>query len=77
MISDTTFVDSFIKTNQNNLAEAYQQVTTCLNECGIPFIGGQAGFFIILDLRKYLPNAKDWDSEMKLWTFLVDECKVV
>jgi hypothetical protein len=79
VLSDETFVDSFVEANQRNLGEAYKTVTACLKENEIPYIEGGAGFFVLIDLRKYLPadGKKSWEAEDRLWRFLATECKVV
>jgi hypothetical protein len=77
MVTDEKFIDNFVQVNQQNLSNAYKRVTAVLKTCGIPYIEGGAGFFILINLRAYLAGNKDWDDELVLWKYLALECKVV
>jgi len=76
MIDDEAFVDDFVKVNQQHLGNAYKTVTSCLTRHGVPFIEGGAGFFVLINLSKYL-RSNDWEAEDELWRFLATECKVI
>ncbi|KAJ5374663.1 hypothetical protein N7517_006669 [Penicillium concentricum] len=56
ILEDQAFVSSFTAKSRRGLASAYQLTTSVLNEEGINYIkGGNAGFFVYVDLSPYLP----------------------
>jgi len=76
MLSDELFVTEFINTNKQNLHHSYESLATTLKSNRISFIPANAGFFVMLDLRKYLPEPS-FQAEMTLWRKLVDDCHLV
>ncbi|KAJ9144719.1 1-aminocyclopropane-1-carboxylate synthase [Pleurostoma richardsiae] len=56
MLEDREWCRSLISVSQARLGEAYQFTTRRLRELGIPYVkGANAGFFIFLDMSRYLP----------------------
>ncbi|KAJ6099738.1 hypothetical protein N7467_001273 [Penicillium canescens] len=56
ILEDRAFVSSFTAKSRKCLASAYRLTTSTLNEQGINYIkGGNAGFFVYIDLSPYLP----------------------
>ncbi|KAH7087446.1 pyridoxal phosphate-dependent transferase [Paraphoma chrysanthemicola] len=60
MLEDREWCRGFIELSRKRIAEAYQLATALLDGLGIEyFAGGNAGFFLWINLEKYLPPAKD------------------
>ncbi|KAJ6149097.1 Pyridoxal phosphate-dependent transferase major region subdomain 2 [Penicillium samsonianum] len=56
ILEDQAFVSSFTAKARQRLASAYQLTTSVLNKEGINYVkGGNAGFFVYIDLSPYLP----------------------
>ncbi|KAL4933944.1 pyridoxal phosphate-dependent transferase [Aspergillus undulatus] len=56
ILQDEKLVSRFIEKSRKDLASSYAIATTALDEAGIDYIkGGNAGFFIYVDLSPYLP----------------------
>ncbi|KAJ5679730.1 hypothetical protein N7462_007974, partial [Penicillium macrosclerotiorum] len=56
ILEDPAFVSSFIAKTRRSLATGYQLVTSTLEKEGINYAkGGNAGFFIYIDLSPFLP----------------------
>lgn len=57
MLSDREWCRSFVDGNREKLAAAYKHATTALREIGVDYIrGGNAGFFVYIDLSPFLPD---------------------
>ncbi|KAJ5168002.1 uncharacterized protein N7482_003596 [Penicillium canariense] len=57
ILEDQVFVSSFIKKTRERLAAGYRLVTSKLDQEGITYIkGGNAGFFVYIDLSPFLPD---------------------
>ena len=55
MLEDRKWCRSFIETSRQRIAEAYKFVIRRLREINIPYLaGGNAGFFVWIDLSTYL-----------------------
>ncbi|KFZ19091.1 hypothetical protein V502_03817 [Pseudogymnoascus sp. VKM F-4520 (FW-2644)] len=58
MLDDDNFVEDTIKLSRTKLAENYELVTRMLDKAGITYWkGGRAGFFLWIDLSRFLPPA--------------------
>ncbi|KAF1350782.1 hypothetical protein BDV97DRAFT_350371 [Delphinella strobiligena] len=75
MLEDEDWLSSFITTSRQRLAERNLLVRKFLQEKNIEFFNGaNAGFFIWVDLRPFLPNTDangrkitdEWDREAEL-----------
>ncbi|XP_045413820.1 1-aminocyclopropane-1-carboxylate synthase-like protein 1 isoform X3 [Lemur catta] len=62
----------YLPENHARLKAAHAYVSKELRALGIPFLSGGAGFFIWVDLRKYLPEAT-FEEEMLLWRRFLDK----
>uniref|UniRef100_A0A8C8ZB51 1-aminocyclopropane-1-carboxylate synthase homolog (inactive) n=1 Tax=Prolemur simus TaxID=1328070 RepID=A0A8C8ZB51_PROSS len=62
----------YLPENHARLKAAHAYVSEELRALGIPFLSGGAGFFIWVDLRKYLPEAT-FEEEMLLWRRFLDK----
>jgi aspartate/methionine/tyrosine aminotransferase len=75
LISDDAWVDAYVAGMRARLGDAYRRVAAALEEQGIPFLPSSAGFFLLCDLRRFLPEPT-WDGECALWQRLLDEANV-
>ncbi len=75
MISDDAWVDTYATVMPERLADAYGAITSSLDAASVPYIPSEAGFFFILDLRRYL-KAPTWEAEDVLWRRILDEANV-
>lgn len=75
MLSDSTWVESYIEDNKKRLRKGYEQCVAKLEQFGIPYMPAAAGFFIWVDLRKFMAE-ESVEEEMKLWERMC-EVKVV
>lgn len=73
---DEDWTQKFIQVNCLALRQSYQQLTGMLQEKNIPYVEAEAGMFVWISLRPYLPE-DSWDGERKLWTSICDSCKVI
>ncbi|KAF9197076.1 hypothetical protein BGZ50_000026 [Haplosporangium sp. Z 11] len=80
LLSDSKTIDTFTKTNQQRLAESYTYTVDLLREHNIPYVPAQAGHFLWIDLRPYIPSslvsaasAGDRAAEYLLWRAMLDE----
>ncbi|MEM1010409.1 MAG: aminotransferase class I/II-fold pyridoxal phosphate-dependent enzyme, partial [Myxococcota bacterium] len=70
LLSDFGWVDSFIAENNRRLREAYERSVEVLEKLNVPYVPASAGFFILADFRRFLPEAtKEAEHELflKLW----------
>lgn len=75
MVSDDDWVDEYATAMQSRLGDAYRSITSRLNLAGIPYLPSEAGFFLMLDLRRYLA-APTWEAEDALWRRILKEANV-
>jgi len=75
MISDEAWVDTYATVMPQRLGDAYRAFTARLDAGSIPYLPSEAGFFFLLDLRRYL-SAPTWEAEDALWRRLLDETNV-
>lgn len=61
----------YLPENHARLKAAHTYVSEELAALGVPFLRGGAGFFIWVDLRKYLPKGTS-EEEMLLWRRFLD-----
>lgn len=59
MLEDTDWLTSYIAENNKRLAQQYNIVVDFLNKHEIPFIKGGAGFFIWIDLGRWVGSAEE------------------
>lgn len=75
MISSDAWVDRYVATMRARLCEAYRRVAAALDGQGIPYLPSSAGFFLLCDLRRFLPEPT-WEGERALWRRLLDDANV-
>lgn len=63
MLEDNVWLDKFLTDNQRRLAGRYAQLTAALEKNDIPYFKrGNAGLFLMVDLRKYFQKQSDSNS---------------
>ncbi len=75
MISDDGWVHAYLAGMRARLGDACRRVAAALDAQGIPYLRSSAGFFLLCDLRRFLPEPT-WDGERALWRRLLDETNV-
>jgi 1-aminocyclopropane-1-carboxylate synthase len=75
MISDDAWVDGYVAAMRSRLGVAYRRVAAALDAQGIAYLPSEAGFFLLADLRVFLP-ASTWAGERALWRRLLDQTGV-
>jgi 1-aminocyclopropane-1-carboxylate synthase len=77
MLEDDKWMDEFLRTSRKRLAHLNKLTRRVLDEAGIKYShGSNAGFFMWVDLRPYLPEAENgWVAEGMLLKKMMD-CKV-
>lgn len=66
LLDDEAWLATYVGENQARLAAAYRNVTAALAAADIPFVPAEAGFFCLVDLRRFLA-APTWAAEDALW----------
>jgi len=75
LVADDAWVDGYVSAMRSRLGAAYRRVAAALDAQGIAYLPSEAGFFLLCDLRPFLP-APTWDGERALWRRLLDEANV-
>ncbi len=75
MIADDAWVDVYLTGMRARLRAAYRAVTAALEDEQIPFLPAEAGFFLLVDLRRFMAGPT-WEEERVLWRRLLDEANV-
>ncbi|MEJ2190499.1 MAG: aminotransferase class I/II-fold pyridoxal phosphate-dependent enzyme [Acidobacteriota bacterium] len=75
LISDQTWVDSYIASMRELLRDAHGRLAALLDGGGIRHVPAEAGFFVLLDLRPHLA-APSWEAEHQLWLKILEEARV-
>lgn len=71
MLSDTEFIHRFLEENRRRLVSTYKRFTVQLENDGVPYLHASAGFFFVLDLRRWMYEDSKV-AEMELWNKLVE-----
>jgi aspartate/methionine/tyrosine aminotransferase len=75
LISDETWVDSYIGSMRELLRGAYARLEAALDAGGIRHLPAEAGVFVLLDLRSHLA-APTWEAEHALWIEILEQARV-
>lgn len=70
-LSDDAWMEKYFDANRSRLSEAYKKFTGILDDMNIPYMRAEAGFFVWIDLRKWM-NGETEEDEMVLWNQLCD-----
>lgn len=71
LLADRDWIDTYLAEMPRRLRLAHGAVTDALVDAGINHVPGDAGFFLIADLREFL-DAPTFESERELWRRIVD-----
>ncbi len=75
LISDETWVDSYIGSMRELLRGAYARLEAALDAGGIRHVPAEAGVFVLLDLRTHLA-APTREAEHALWLGILEKARV-
>ncbi|MEL7369560.1 MAG: aminotransferase class I/II-fold pyridoxal phosphate-dependent enzyme, partial [Myxococcota bacterium] len=75
IVADTAWVEAYIQKLQQTLRTGSEDLSTRLNQHGIPFIPSDSGIFVVLDLRRYL-REPTFEGEAELWQRLMDNANL-
>lgn len=71
LLCDGPWIERYISEMRRRLATAYCTVGDALGDAEIPHLPASAGFFLIADLRRWLPSPT-FEAERDLWRRIVD-----
>lgn len=71
MLGDHDWVERYLHDMPLRLAAAHDALSAGLTGAGIPYVPGEAGFFLIADLRGFL-HEPTFEAERTLWRKMVD-----
>ncbi|UZJ51723.1 hypothetical protein CBS101457_001043 [Exobasidium rhododendri] len=80
LLCDQTFYQNFVATNQKRMGKAYQLVTKWCRHHGIRYTPANAGHFILVDLKRFMPNSAEGhvltnsEREGALWAKALENC---
>lgn len=75
LLQKKEWVRDYVAANQGRLMVSYLKLTSCLESLQIPYIAASAGFFVFINLSRWMKEPT-LAEELRLWQALVDE-KVV
>ncbi len=75
MISDETWVNSYVVSMRQLLRGAYARLAAALDAGGICYQPAEAGVFVLLDLRSFLAEPT-WEAEHTLWLRILEQARV-
>jgi len=75
MVSDEVWLGRFLAVMPRRLGEAYRRAIAALDAAEIPYVPAEAGFFLLVDLRRFLA-APTFEAEHALWRRLLDQANV-
>ncbi|KAI3936671.1 hypothetical protein MKX01_034100 [Papaver californicum] len=75
MLSDTRFIENYIKTNRERLGKRYGLIIDGLRKAGIECLEGNAGLFCWINLSPCLKSSTK-ESELIFWNSIVNEVRL-
>ncbi len=75
MLADEDWTGSYLAGMRSRLRRSYAATTGALEQAGIPYVPGDAGLFLLLDMRGFLPEPT-WEAEAALWRTILEEANV-
>ena len=76
MLKNTDFIEEYILENKKRLTQSYKLMVTTLRKHDIPYVPSRGGFFLWMDLSKYLYEDSD-HGEKQLWLDLYENTGVL
>jgi len=76
MIQDKSFLNDYIRINQEKLTRSYCSVISTLRKYSISYVPSRGGLFIWADFSKYLQENSQ-EAEMELWMTIYNETGVL
>lgn len=71
ILSDEAWVKSFVAENHVRLKQGFECCAKALDEIGIPYFTPAAGFFVWVDMRKFMQEETE-EEELALWERIFD-----
>ena len=71
LVTDEAWLARYVEGMRSRLGEARRRVEAMLDASGLPYVAGEAAFFVLVDLRAYL-DAPTWEAEDALWRRLLE-----
>lgn len=75
LLTDNAWLNEYFESNRRRLRVAYLRFIGILEELGIPYMPADAGFFVWVNLRRWMQGVSR-EHEMELWRKICD-CKVL
>ncbi|MEN8040001.1 MAG: aminotransferase class I/II-fold pyridoxal phosphate-dependent enzyme [Actinomycetota bacterium] len=75
MLSDRDWVGRYLAEMRKRLTTSYVVTTAALDAAGIPYLNGDAGLFVLADIRPFM-TAATWEEEHRIWRRILDKANV-
>ncbi|RLE15647.1 MAG: hypothetical protein DRJ28_03545, partial [Actinobacteria bacterium] len=75
MLRNTEWTETYLREMRSRLRRSYDVTTSALDAADIPYVDGDAGLFLLADMRRFMDEAT-WDAEDRLWRKVLDEAAV-
>lgn len=75
MLADAQWTNAYLDEMRARLAQSYEATTSALEAAGVPYIDGQAGLFLLADMRPFMDETT-WEAEDNLWRRILSEGNV-
>ncbi len=71
LLDDTDWTTGFLAESTLRLGRSHHLTVDALDGLGVATIPAQAGFFVLADMREFLPDST-WEAETDLWRRILD-----
>lgn len=75
MLTDKAWLTTYLDEVRERLRRSYEATTLALEAAGIPYVGGEAGLFLLADFRPFMDEIT-WEAEDNLWHRILDDANV-
>jgi aspartate/methionine/tyrosine aminotransferase len=76
LLSDDSFVDSYLDQSRERLLRNYKSCTKSLDDMGLPYVPAEAGLFVYVDFSSLLPE-KSMYWESKFSNLIIEHARVL